>query len=69
MAQFNLLLSFHNQKFVFFICNSFTRLKYETKKEISSDESRKGKKHDFSRVQLLGEVAYGIDKAFSLSRR
>ncbi len=40
------------KKYAFFICNSFTRLKYETKKEISSDESRKGKKHDFSRVQL-----------------
>jgi len=32
------------------------------KKEISSNESRKGKKHDFSRVQLLGDVVYRIEE-------
>jgi hypothetical protein len=58
----NLLLSFHNKKFDSFILNSFTQLKYEIKKEISSNESRKGKKHDFSRVQLLDGVVYCIEK-------
>jgi hypothetical protein len=54
---FNLTSFYHLiiRNLAFFIFNSFTRLKYEIKKEISSDESRKGKKHDFSRVQIPGE--------------